>query len=220
MLRFILLFLFILGFVQAKAALYFDKTGDEINYLKSSLQNSKKGYVFSLENENFQIDIQTQDKRVTMFKMIQQDEQKSIESFQKLSKVYVKYQEKNKVFKNLNFEISNHPWIQNFILLEEYMNGFPQRFEFLLFSIEELKFRNMILTKKENESINLEGIKLGSVKYALNVKGIPGFLWTAHIWLDAQTGEFLKYKGLAGGPGSPQKIFQKVFEKNTVKPYF
>lgn len=213
MFRFILLFLFILGFVQAKAALYFDKTGDEINYLKSSLQNTKQGYVFSLENENFQIDIQTQDKRVTLFKMVQQDEQKSLESFQKFSKVYVKYQEKNKVFKNLSFEIGKEPWIQNFVLLKEYMNGFPQRFEFLLFSIESLKFRNMILNKKNLESIEIEGGKLETVKYALTVKGIPGFLWTAHIWLDAQTGDFLKYKGLAGGPGSPQKIFQKSFKK-------
>lgn len=205
-------FLFLLTVsLTAQTSTYFDQTGEEKNSFKATVYLKDKSYFFSLINENYQLKIESSSKIISSFIMTQPDIQKRVEGFQKDSLVYMKYWPGKKGFKSKQFKLSTVPWIQNFILLDYYMEGLPQKFEFWLFSIDEFKFRHMIIKKKETETIQLDHLEFPAVKYALNVKGIPGFLWTAHIWLDAETGKFLKYKGLSGGPGSAQKVFRKQF---------
>lgn len=111
--------------------------------------------------------------------------------------------------------IDQAPWIQS----REYgMRGFmrnsgEKKREFWLLTPGELNLNRMIATKEEQKRIKVGGKEFEAVKVVVRVAGWKQHFWSSEFWFRVSDGVFLKYKGSASGPNSPQVISELVREE-------
>jgi hypothetical protein len=79
---------------------------------------------------------------------------------------------------------------------------------------KENSLRQMIFTKVDEENIAIDGIPYDCIKVEMKPTGIAGTFWKAYYWFDKTSGEYLKYVGKKGPPGTPNFIIEKVNQSN------
>jgi len=109
------------------------------------------------------------------------------------------------------FEIpvpKNAVWYQTpGLLLDSFILSKSDRFSFVLVGLDRMALVAFDVRKMTREPIDVNGqIWNDAQKVELRPSGFLGLFWVASMWFDASTGQFLKYEGLIGGPGS--KWFQ------------
>ena len=65
------------------------------------------------------------------------------------------------------------------------------------------ELRKMIFTKLKNEEITIKNNKQPALKIEMKPPGLAGVVWKAYYWVHPTTGEFIKYFGKKGPPGTP-----------------
>ena len=79
---------------------------------------------------------------------------------------------------------------------------------------KENSLRQMIFTKVGKENIAIDGKPHDCIKVEMKPTGIAGTFWKAYYWFDKTSGEYLKYVGKKGPPGTPNFIIEKVNKSN------
>ncbi|MGC6367271.1 MAG: hypothetical protein ACON35_04650 [Candidatus Marinamargulisbacteria bacterium] len=67
----------------------------------------------------------------------------------------------------------------------------------------ENELRKMIFTKLKNEEITIKNTTQNALKIEMKPPGFAGVVWKAYYWVHPTTGEFIKYFGKKGPPGTP-----------------
>ena len=192
---------------------YLDDTAGIKNILELDYVFHFNGYRFSLKNENYELLLESSAGITKKFSLKKLEKKLYVTGYQIGSKAFITLKNGSESMSEKSFELGSSPWIQNFILLKPFLKNFPASFEYWVFSDSESNFRKLVLRKSKSEVLNMDSNVYTAIKYTLNAKGIPGIFWTAHIWFDQESGEFLYYKGLSGLPGSPQKTFRAYLKK-------
>jgi hypothetical protein len=71
---------------------------------------------------------------------------------------------------------------------------------------KEAILRQMILTKRGNETIVVHGETYDCIKIEMKPTGLAGIAWKAYYWFESNTGKFVKYVGQKGPPGTAKFI--------------
>ena len=73
------------------------------------------------------------------------------------------------------------------------------------------ELRQMVFTKLNNETVTIDGASYECQKIEMKPTGFAGVFWQAHYWFEINTGNYIKYQGKKGPPGTPDFIIEKVF---------
>jgi len=119
-----------------------------------------------------------------------------------------------------NYEIDEAPWIQS---REFGMRGFADDPE-----VKELKFwalnpsdssmMKMIGTRQEEKRIKCGDRVFEAFRVKVTLDGWKSIFWSSEFWFRKSDGVFLKYKGSASGPNSPEVVSELVKEEKSASP--
>ena len=68
----------------------------------------------------------------------------------------------------------------------------------------------MVLTKLGADRVTIGDTTIDCQKIEMKPPGFSGMFWKAYYWFNRDTGDFVKYQGLKGPPGSPEFIIESV----------
>ena len=74
----------------------------------------------------------------------------------------------------------------------------------------ENNLRKMIFTKKSKETITINGKEEIALKIEMKPPGVAGIVWKAYYWVNPSNGQFIKYVGKKGPPGTPDYTIIKT----------
>ncbi len=75
---------------------------------------------------------------------------------------------------------------------------------------KDTELRQMIFTKLENETVTHNNRTTHCIKLEMKPTGFAGMFWKAYYWFDATSGDFIKYIGKKGPPGTPDFLIEKI----------
>ncbi len=115
------------------------------------------------------------------------------------------------------FEIDPAPWIQS---REFGMRGFaddPQvrELKFWALNPSDHSMNKMKATRKEEKRIRCGENYFQAFRVKVTLDGWKSIFWSSEFWFRKSDGVFLKYKGSASGPNSPEVVSELVKEEQS-----
>ena len=102
-----------------------------------------------------------------------------------------------------SFDLGNDPMLfPPSFFMREFVSSDEKRQFIWLINQGELNVSKMVLTKLEQESVEINELNIDCQKIEMKPTGLAGLVWKAYYWFDIKTGDFIKYEGLKGPPGS------------------
>lgn len=77
-------------------------------------------------------------------------------------------------------------------------------------SKDDGSFRQMILTKLNKETVTINDKTYDCLKVEMKPTGFAGMAWKAYYWFELPSGNFIKYFGKKGPPGTPDYTIEKI----------
>ncbi len=103
------------------------------------------------------------------------------------------------------------PWIQSIEKsLESFVLGGDERTEFWTLQPDNLTLRKLQARRNGKEMIEVDGSHVETWKVRISLPGIGSIFWGANYWYRTSDGQFVKYEGVRGGPGTPTTIVEKI----------
>lgn len=103
------------------------------------------------------------------------------------------------------YKINNVPWIQQLCFgLTPFILSKKKSLKFYIVSPRDFALIKMIVKKEKIEILTIKNQKFKARKIKLTLPGFKGMFWSANLWFDTRTGDFLKYRGNKG-PGTSTK---------------
>jgi hypothetical protein len=110
----------------------------------------------------------------------------------------------NKKLKRM-YKIKNVPWIQQLCFgLKPFILSKKKSLKFYIVSPRDFSLVKMIVKKEKTETLTIKNQKFRARKVKLTLPGFKGMFWSANLWFDTKSGDFLKYRGNKG-PGTYTK---------------
>ena len=189
---------------------YKDVTKNVTTYLSLEFQQDSGAFDFLLFAESYRLELKGKGAQASIMTFSKPLEKLFITAKKQDQIVDVTIKQANNNLEYKKFDLEGFPWIQNFILLENIIKSGKKELVYWVFSDQDFSFKKMILKRRNLKTITLENKSFKARRYTFNVSGVPGFIWTAQVWFDDESGRFLLYKGLSGLPGSDKKVFSYV----------
>ena len=98
-------------------------------------------------------------------------------------------------------------WIQSPpLMLTQFMYSDRNKMSFIMNTGPRIT--TMQAKKLKNELITINNINFHTQKIKITPTGIFSMFWTALLWIDKETGHFIKYQSPLGPPGSPSMTLE------------
>lgn len=105
------------------------------------------------------------------------------------------------------------PWIQSIEKsLEPFVLSDDERTEFWTLQPDDLTLRKLQARRRGKETVEVDGEQVESWKVRISLPGIGSIFWSADYWYRTTDGQFVKYEGVRGGPGTPTTVVEMVNE--------
>ena len=105
----------------------------------------------------------------------------------------------------------NDPWIQSIEKsLESFVLSDDERTEFWTLQPDDLTLRKLQARRQGREMVEVDGERVEAWKVRISLPGIGSVFWGANYWYRTSDGQFVKYEGVRGGPGTPTTTVEKV----------
>ena len=137
----------------------------------------------------------------------------------KFANIHAKREDNNIIFTGThnNNEVSftttidNDAWHQNIETgLKHFIKSKNTRHLFWAIRPKDLKLIKFMVTKVKEEPITVQGKTVNALNVRMQLTGLMALLWNAHYWFNPETGEFYKFEGANGPPGTPPTTIIKV----------
>lgn len=137
---------------------------------------------------------------------------KNFDAFLKGSYLYVTEIDGKKRIKK-SYKLKKYPWIPQLSFgLRPFFLSSKKRLTFYLIDPKKLTPRRLVVKKGKNEILKIKGKKYNTKKVTLTLPGAKSIFWSASIWYDIKTGDFLKYKGKNGSKKTVTILSSKKLE--------
>ena len=101
------------------------------------------------------------------------------------------------------YDIGELAWIQDFGYgLIPFLKSSKKELEFAIISPKDFDMHKLLTEKDLIEKIEVNGKEYNCRKLTITLPGIKGMFWSAQIWFDIKTDQFIKYTGNSG-PNTP-----------------
>ncbi|MGC8754842.1 MAG: hypothetical protein ACP5QJ_07510 [Thermosulfidibacteraceae bacterium] len=109
-----------------------------------------------------------------------------------------------------NLHIDEAPWYQ-FVeaSLRDFIVSEKKNTVFWIIKPADCSVFKMQAIREKVEEITIGGRKVKAIKVKITLTGIASLFWSVFYWYD-ENGVFLKYKGVKGGPGTPETIVERI----------
>lgn len=116
--------------------------------------------------------------------------------------------------KPINKKIKNtgqSPWYPApGLMLQTFAKSNYNKKEFYIFSSDDKKLVKMVAKKVGKSEIKINNAVYDAVHVEMTPPGFKAMFWKADLYFDAKTGNFLKYAGLLGPPGTPYVTMERI----------
>ena len=108
---------------------------------------------------------------------------------------------------NKKVKIDDNPWIQvPGLQLTNFIKSDKKLQEFWIVSVENATIEKLIVYKKNRVNLEVDKKSFPAQRVKITLPDFRGMFWSAWYWFNEENGLFIKYKGLNGGPGSPETV--------------
>ncbi|MFP4643924.1 MAG: hypothetical protein ACLFM0_06185 [Spirochaetales bacterium] len=103
------------------------------------------------------------------------------------------------------------PWVQSIEKsLEPFVLSDDETTEFWTLQPDDLTLRKLRARKRGREKVEVDGEKIEVWNVRISLPGVGSVFWGANYWYRTSDGQFVKYEGVRGGPGTPTTTVEKV----------
>ncbi|NGX55957.1 MAG: hypothetical protein K1060chlam5_00191 [Candidatus Anoxychlamydiales bacterium] len=135
-------------------------------------------YINKIENEN------------TLFNLIRKNNNLICQGRIRNNKLYSSYR------------LGRNNWVQDFNFgFTSFLQSKKNIYKFIMINPNDFTKNEMIATKQNIETININNEKYSSQKIKVTLRGFRSHFWKAEIWFDTKTNNLLKYVSNEG-PGT------------------
>ena len=105
------------------------------------------------------------------------------------------------------------PWIQSIERsLEIFVLSSRDRMQFWTIQPGDLTLRKLQAARRGRSTIDVDGERVEAYEVRISLPGIGSMFWSATYWYRASDGQFVRYEGVRGWPGTPRTVVELVAE--------
>lgn len=113
------------------------------------------------------------------------------------------------------YSIDTSPWYQAWNRdLQQFVLSGKTRQE--LWSIQEnnLSIYKVVAIREGEEKLSLANQRVDTIKITVTLTNWMALFWKVHFWFRKTDGQFIRYEGVQGPPGSPKTVIELVEESS------
>lgn len=105
------------------------------------------------------------------------------------------------------------PWIQSIERsLQPFVLSARDRMEFWTVQPGDITLRKLQAARRGRSSIDVDGEQVEAWEIRISLPGIGSMFWSATYWYRVTDGQFVRYEGVRGWPGTPRTVVELVAE--------
>ncbi len=106
------------------------------------------------------------------------------------------------------------PWIQSIERsLQPFVLSSRERMEFWTVQPGDIALRKLQATRRGRSTIEVDGSRVDAWEVRISLPGIGSMFWSATYWYRVSDGQFVRYEGIRGWPGTPRTVVELVAER-------
>ncbi|TVQ25759.1 MAG: hypothetical protein EA383_07220 [Spirochaetaceae bacterium] len=103
------------------------------------------------------------------------------------------------------------PWIQSIERsLEPFVRSSRDRMQFWTVQPGDLTLRKLQAVRRGRSTIDVDGERVDAWEVRISLPGISSMFWSATYWYRVSDGQFVRYEGVRGWPGTPRTVVELV----------
>lgn len=113
---------------------------------------------------------------------------------------------------NKTFRLDDgNPWIQSIERsLRDFVLSPRDRMEFWTIQPGDLELRKLQAVRRGHDLIQVDGEPVTAYEVRISLPGIGSMFWSATYWFRRSDGQFVRYEGVRGWPGTPKTVVEKI----------
>lgn len=105
------------------------------------------------------------------------------------------------------------PWVQSIERsLEPFVLSSRDRMQFWTIQPGDLTLRKLQAVRRGRSTIDVDGERVEAWEIRISLPGIGSMFWSATYWYRVTDGQFVRYEGVRGWPGTPRTVVELVAE--------
>lgn len=105
------------------------------------------------------------------------------------------------------------PWIQSIERsLQPFVLSSSDRMEFWTVQPGDITLRKLQAARRGRATIDVDGEQVEAWEIRISLPGIGSMFWSATYWYRVTDGQFVRYEGVRGWPGTPRTVVELVAE--------
>lgn len=194
--------------------LYFrERTGDEVVYLESSEEQSGSGLLLRSESDRGDVhevrvdgDLHTQ-----QWHYISSENQVDYTARLRGDEIVIEGVNEGETVNERRRLRDDDPWIQSIEKsLEPFVLSDDDRMEFWTIQPDSLDLRKLLAKRSGPETVDVDGEQVEAWRVRISLPGIGSIFWGAEYWYRTSDGQFVRYEGTRGPPGTPETVVEKI----------
>lgn len=111
------------------------------------------------------------------------------------------------------YRIDNSPWYQSWNRdFQQFVLSGKNRQEFWSIQENDLSIYKMVAIREKEEKVSVGNQTVDTIKVTVTLTNWMALFWKVHFWFRKTDGQFIRYEGVQGPPGSPQTVIELVEE--------
>lgn len=194
--------------------LYFrEQTGDEVVYLESSEEPAGSGLLLRSESDRGDVHEVRVDGDLHTRQWHYVSRENRIDYIARLrgDEIVIEGMNEGEAVDERRELRDDDPWIQSIEKsLEAFVLSDNDRMEFWTIQPDNLSLRKLLARRSGPETIEVDGESVEAWRVRISLPGVGSVFWGAKYWYRTSDGQFVRYEGTRGPPGTPETVVEKI----------
>lgn len=194
--------------------LYFrEQTGDEVVYLVSSEEPAGPGFLLRSESDRGDMhEVRVDENLHTQrWRYISRENRVDYTARLRGDEIVIEGVNEGETVNERKRLRDDDPWIQSIEKsLETFVLSNDDRMEFWTIQPDNLSLRKLLARRSGPETIDVDGEPVEAWRVRISLPGIGSIFWGAEYWYRTSDGQFVRYEGTRGPPGTPETVVEKI----------